>query len=83
MGTIPANGNVEAAQASNSQTTAPRVDDDGTFLSNLLRQIMPIVSQNISETNNLSAEEEVVEDINTGVPSVNVSFFSVILSINI
>lgn len=76
MGTVPVNGNMEAAQASNFQATASRVGDEGTFLSNLLRQIMPIVSQNIRETNH-SASEEAVEDRNTGVSSGNVRFSSI------
>lgn len=75
MGTIPVNGIVEAAQASNSQATESRVGAEGTFLSNLLRQIMPIVSQNISETNN-SAAEEALQDRSTGIPYFNVSFSS-------
>ncbi|KAL8090032.1 hypothetical protein AgCh_039481 [Apium graveolens] len=64
MGTAPVSGNVEATHASNSQASSSGVGDDGTFLSNLLRQIMPIVSQNTSETNNTSVEED-VEDGNT------------------
>lgn len=70
MGTAPVNGNVEAARASNSQASSSGVGDDGTFLSNLLRQIMPIVSQNTSEANNSSVEEE-VEDRNTRVSSAS------------
>lgn len=63
----------EAAHASNSQASSSGVGDDGTFLSNLLRQIMPIVSQNTSDTNNSSVEED-VEDGNPRVSSVSVSF---------
>lgn len=73
MGTAPVNGNGEAAHASNSQASSSGVGDDGTFLSNLLRQIMPIVSQNTSETNNTSVEED-IEDGNTRDSSVSVSF---------
>lgn len=72
MGTGPVNGNVEVAPASNSQASSSGVGDDGTFLSNLLRQIMPIVSQNTSETINSSVEEDV--DGNTRDSSVSVSF---------
>lgn len=72
-GTAPVNGNGEAAHASNSQASSSGVGDDGTFLSNLLRQILPIVSQNTSETNNTSVEED-VEDGNARDSSVNVNF---------
>ncbi|KAK1382897.1 Ubiquitin-like superfamily protein [Heracleum sosnowskyi] len=58
MGTAPVNENVETAHASNSQASSSGAVDDGTFLSNLLRQIMPIVSQNTSVTNNTSVEED-------------------------
>ncbi|KAL8125198.1 hypothetical protein AgCh_012758 [Apium graveolens] len=70
MGTTPVSGNGEAAHASNSQASSSGVGDDGTFFSNLLWQIMPIVSQNTSEINNTSIEED-VEDGNTRDSSVN------------
>lgn len=72
MSTAPVNGNVEATNASNTQASSSEVGDDGTFLSNLLRQIMPIVSQNTSVTNNSSVEGD-IEDGNPRVSSTSVS----------
>lgn len=75
IGPISANGNVEAAHAGSSQEAAPRASDEGTFLSNLLHQIMPIVSQNATATNNSSVEGvDVIEDRTMQVSSVQVSF---------
>ncbi|KAL1827796.1 hypothetical protein ACET3Z_006208 [Daucus carota] len=70
MSTAPVNGNVEATNASNTQASSSEVGDDGTFLSNLLRQIMPIVSQNTSVTNNSSVEGD-IEDGNPRVSSTS------------
>ncbi|XP_059658186.1 ubiquitin-like domain-containing protein CIP73 isoform X2 [Cornus florida] len=48
--------------AANTQEAASRLNDEGTFLSNVLRQIMPIISQS-SATGSNNAPEEGAGDI--------------------
>ncbi|KAI3696626.1 hypothetical protein L6452_29060 [Arctium lappa] len=50
-------GNVEA-----NPQEAPRVSDEGTFLANLLHQIMPIVSQHINGADGSSEQGAAMED---------------------
>lgn len=61
----------------NSPSPAPTVSDEGTFLSNLLRHIIPIVSQSTPGSNNSSAEgaAEITEDRTAHISSTQVSVY--------
>ncbi|KAF8393100.1 hypothetical protein HHK36_021341 [Tetracentron sinense] len=52
--------------ATDAQEEAPRVSDEGTFLSSLLRQIMPFISQNaVTEPNVASPERADASELRT------------------
>ncbi|XP_024982582.1 large proline-rich protein bag6-A isoform X2 [Cynara cardunculus var. scolymus] len=57
MGADSVSGNVET-----NPQEAPRVSDEGTFLANLLHQIMPIVSQHINGADDSSEQGAAMED---------------------
>ncbi|CAK9134515.1 unnamed protein product [Ilex paraguariensis] len=68
MDTSSGSGHVGTAQgAANTQEAAPRVGDEGTFFSNMLHHIMPMISQNVTIGSTISTAEgaSVVEDRTT------------------
>ncbi|KAJ9559379.1 hypothetical protein OSB04_013993 [Centaurea solstitialis] len=70
-------GNVE-----NTTQEAPRVSDEGTFLANLLHQIMPIVSQHINGADGSSEQDatDAMQDRATQ-PSSSVSLIAILANI--
>ncbi|KAA8521612.1 hypothetical protein F0562_012285 [Nyssa sinensis] len=72
MGMGSARGHGGTTQdAANTHDAAPRVVDEGALLSNLLRQIMPIISQSIDTGSNIASPGDAgdIEDRTTEVTS--------------
>ena len=63
MDTDSASGNPGTNQgaAASTEETAPRGGDEGVFFSNLLRQIMPVISENIERESSIASPEEAGE----------------------
>ncbi|XP_057511164.1 ubiquitin-like domain-containing protein CIP73 isoform X2 [Actinidia eriantha] len=59
MDTSSASGHLGTNQgaAASTQETAPRGGDEGVFFSNLLRQIMPVISENIERESSIASPE--------------------------
>ncbi|KAL7187332.1 hypothetical protein ACSBR1_037406 [Camellia fascicularis] len=61
-GTSSAAGHEGTSQgAAPTQESAPRVGDEGLFLSNLLRQIMPIISENTASGSSMASPGDTID----------------------